>query len=331
MSKIAGRIEKVHVDFGDRVRQGQLLVEVEHREIEQRMHEAEASLSVVQASIRQHEAELQNLKRQVTRYRELYEQQLISRQELEDLTTRLQSAQAQVELSRAQYRQSEASLNQFKINLENARIHAPMDGFVGRRHVHPGALVNVNTPIIGLVDLKTVRMVINMVDKDLVRVRRGEEADIAVDAFPNRRFNGKVWRISPVLDPSTRTGEVEIYVDNSGLDLRAEMFARVTLRVGGERAGILVPREAVVYRGEQSGVFVLEGNRAMFRPVRLGVTQQNVIEVTSGINEGTEVVSMGASLLKDGDEVRLQNQRPRGDGGGRPQVLQTLPPIYGRS
>jgi RND family efflux transporter MFP subunit len=316
MSKIAGRIEQVLVDVGDPVRRGQLLAVVEDREIEQQIHEAEAALAVSRASIQQREAELANFTRQVRRFRDLYEQDLISRQELDDVLTRQQASEAQVELSRAQYRQAQASVNQFKIDLENTRSNAPMDGFVGRRMVHPGALVSGNTPILHIVDLRTLRMVVHVVEKDIVRVRREVEAEIRVDAFPVRTFRGKVSRVSPIMDPATRTGEVEIYVANDRLDLRAEMFARVTLDLGGQRKGILVPREALVYRGDQSGVFALNGNRVQFRPVQVGMTQQNTVEILEGVRLGEQVVSMGASLLKDGDQVRLKNEVP----GARPKV-----------
>lgn len=314
MSKIGGRVEQVLVDVGDAVRQGQLIAQVEDREIQQQMLQAEASLGVARAIIRQREAELANLERQVSRYRDLFEQNLVSRQDLEDLVTRQQSALAQLELGKAQLRQGDANLAQYRINLENTRSHSPLDGFVGRRFIHPGALVTANTPIVTLVDLRTMRMIVNTVERDIVRVQRGTEVDLSVDAFPGRKFTGRIVRVSPVLDAATRTGEVEIQVSNPGLDLRVEMFARVNLKLGGRRKGILVPREAVVYRGEQSGVFILNGDKAAFRPVQAGITQQNAVEIVSGLKLGERVVSMGASLLKDGDQVRLKGEEPRPGG-----------------
>ena len=317
MSKIAGRVEKVLVDVGDSVQAGQLMAQVEDREIQQQIQEAEASLSVVRASIRGREAELANVIRQVKRFRELHEQNLIARQDLDDLITRQQSAEAQLELGKAQATQAEANVNQFKINLDNTRSNAPMDGFVAKRNIHPGALVAVNTPIVNLVDLRTLRMVINVVERDIVRVNKGVSAEVSVDAFPRRTFAGKVLRVSPVMDPATRTGEVEIHVSNPGHLLRAEMFARVTLDLGGNRTGIVVPREALVYKGDQSGVFTLEGSVARFRPVEPGLTQQASVEIVQGLKLGEKVVAMGASLLKDGDQVRLKGEGPPPGRGGR--------------
>jgi HlyD family secretion protein len=181
-----------------------------------------------------------------------------------------------------------------------------MHGFVGKRHIHPGALVAINTPIVNLVDLRTLRMVINVVERDIVRVNRGVGAEVSVDAFPGRSFAGKVLRVSPMMDPATRTGEVEIHVANPENLLRGEMFARVTLDLGSSRKGILVPREALVYKGDQSGVFTLEGSIARFRHVEPGITQQSSVEILRGLKAGEKVIAMGASLLKDGDQVRLK-------------------------
>jgi RND family efflux transporter MFP subunit len=321
MSKIAGRVEQVLVDVGDTVHQGQLIAQVEDREIQQQILQAEASLGVARAVIRQREAELTNLERQVARYRDLFDQHLVSRQDLEDLATRQQSALAQLELGKAQLRQGEASLAQYRINLENTRSHSPLDGFVGRRFIHPGALVTANTPIVTLVELRTMRMIVNAVERDIVRVQRGTQVELSVDAFPGRRFMGRIVRVSPVLDAATRTGEVEIQVSNPALDLRAEMFARVSLKLGGQRKGILVPREAVVYRGEQSGVFVLNGDKVVFRPVQAGITQQNVVEIVDGLKLDERIVSMGASLLKDGDQVRLKGEDLRPESRVRETLL----------
>jgi RND family efflux transporter MFP subunit len=317
MSKIAGRVEKVLVDVGDIVQAGQLLAQVEDREIQQQIQEAEASLSVARAAIRGREAELKNVVLQVKRYRELHEQNLIARQDLDDLITRQQSAEAQLELGKAQATQAQANLNQFKINLENTRSNAPMDGFVGKRSIHPGALVAINTPIVNLVDLRTLRMVINVVERDIVRVNKGVTAEVSVDAFPGRTFAGKVLRVSPVMDPATRTGQVEIHVSNPGNLLRAEMFARVTLDLGTSRKGILVPREALVYKGDRSGVFTLDGSVVRFRPVEPGLTQQASVEILQGLKAGEKVVAMGASLLKDGDQVRLRGEGPPAGRGGK--------------
>jgi multidrug efflux pump subunit AcrA (membrane-fusion protein) len=94
------------------------------------------------------------------------------------------------------------------------------------------------------------------------------------------------------------------------------MFARVTLNLGGRRQGLLLPREAVVYRGEQSGVFLLEESRARFRPIEIGYSLQDSVEIRSGIALGEKVISMGASLLKDGDQVRLRGEGPARGGSG---------------
>jgi multidrug efflux pump subunit AcrA (membrane-fusion protein) len=123
-------------------------------------------------------------------------------------------------------------------------------------------------------------------------------------------------RISPLLDPQTRNGTVEIEIPNRGGALKGEMFARVELNLGSERETTLLPRDALVYRGEQPGVYVIESEKAKFQPVATGLTQEDKVEVVNGLKAGDVVITRGSNLLKDGDRVRVMDRQPGGQGGG---------------
>lgn len=306
--KISGKLGAVYYDVGDRVRRGTLLARLEDEEQRQGVRQAEAALEVAQAQLKQRQAEVENLERQFSRARELHEHNLIPRQELDDLETRLRSARAQLELAMAQVAQSEAGLAQWRIQLEHTRLLAPMDGFVARRYLDPGAMVNPQSPVFSLVDLSKMKISINVVEGHLSKIKPGLPAQIAVDAYPQLSFVGKVARISPVLDPATRTAEVEIELPNTELLLRGEMTARVELALSGERQALVLPREALVQRGQQKGVYILESETVRFHPVETGVVQGGNIEVV-GIGEQENVVVRGANLLRDGSRVRIA---PRG-------------------
>lgn len=306
--KISGKLGAVYYDVGDRVRRGALLARLEDEEQRQGVRQAEAALEVAQAQLKQRQAEVENLERQFSRAQELHEHNLIPRQELDDLETRLRSARAQLELAMAQVAQSEAGLAQWRIQLEHTRLLAPMAGFVARRYLDPGAIVNPQSPIFSLVDLSKMKILVNVVEGHLSKIKPGLPAQIAVDAYPQRSFVGKVARISPVLDPATRTAEVEIELPNTELLLRGEMTARVELALSGERQALVLPREALVQRGQQKGVYVLESETVRFHPVETGVVQGGNIEVI-GIGEQENLVVRGANLLRDGSRVRIA---PRG-------------------
>ena len=131
----------------------------------------------------------------------------------------------------AQFEQAKARLEELKITLDNTIITSPVDGFVSKRFSDPGAFVGPNSPVVAVVDIRTVRMVANLVEKDMKRVPVGTQAAVEVDAFPGEKFAGRVSRVAPVFDPATRTAEMEIEIPNSSYRLKPGMYSRVSLTV----------------------------------------------------------------------------------------------------
>ena len=132
-------------------------------------------------------------------------------------------------MAKSQVMQTQARLDELKITLSNTNIISPVDGFVGKRNLDPGAFAGANTPILSVVDIGTVRLVANLVEKDFKRVEAGVQAKVEVDAFPGETFTGRVSRVAPVFDPATRTAAMEIEVPNPGFRLKPGMYARVQL------------------------------------------------------------------------------------------------------
>jgi RND family efflux transporter MFP subunit len=160
-------------------------------------------------------------------------------------------------------------------------------------------------------DISSMEMVVNVPERDINKLRVGNEARVLVDAVPGEELTGRVVRISPLLDPQTRTAPVEIDVPNPSRNLKAEMFTRVDLNLMTERETLLVPRDALVYRGNRAGVFVVESDVVRFQPIETGLAEEDRIEVRTGLVEGTTVVTRGANLLKNGDIVQIMH--PEGD------------------
>ena len=209
-----GRLEEVAVRIGDRVAKGGMLARVESREIAEQVRQADASFDVARATVRQREADLKFAQTNLDRSRSLFERQLLPRQTLDDADARHQSSQAQLDLSRAQFNQAQARLDELKITLSATEIRSPVNGFVGKRLLDPGAFVSSNTRSCRSSRSTSVRLVANVVEKDLRRVRVGSGADVEVDAFPGEVFHGRVARVAPVLDPATRTAQMEVEVPN---------------------------------------------------------------------------------------------------------------------
>jgi len=320
--KVSGRLDAVTVRLGDRVQRGQTLARIEDREIAEQVKQAQASFEVAAATIRQREADLRLAQTNLDRSRNLFDRSLIPKQTFDDTDARYQAAAAQLDLAKAQYQQAQARLDELKINLANTVIASPVSGFVGKRALDPGAWVTPNSLFISVVDIGVVRLVANLVEKDLRRISSGMKADVAVDAYPSEHFTGKIAHVAPVLDPATRTAQIEVEIENSAFRLKPGMYAKVSFVVEHKEHVLVVPANAVVDNSGRKGVYVPgEGDIAKFQPVTLGMSDPDAIEITSGVTEGMHVISTGAAALREGDRIVLlgqnQNQRGGGSRGGQ--------------
>ena len=328
--KVNGRLASVDVRLGDSVRRGQQIAKVEDREIREQVRQQEAAYQVAEATIRQRDADLKLAQTNLDRNRSLLERELLPRQTFDDTQARYEAALAQLDLARAQFEQSKARLDELRINLSNTVISSPVDGFIGKRYLDPGASVSPNAPVASVVAIDTVRMVANVVERDVKSLSVGMPAQVEVDAFPGEKFQGKIGRIAPVFDPQTRTAEMEVEIPNPGFRLKPGMYARVDLTIDSRQNALTVPGNAVVIVEGRSGVFVAGAAAqpagdpaaqpgapttltAKFQPVETGIRDGNQVEITAGLTDGVQVVTTGATALRDGDRiVSIAGARGRG-------------------
>ncbi|HEV8396494.1 MAG TPA: efflux RND transporter periplasmic adaptor subunit [Vicinamibacterales bacterium] len=314
--RAAGRVESVTVKLGDRVSRGQRLAKIEDFDIQEQVKQAEAAQQVSEATIRQREADLKLAQTNAERSRSLFERQLLPKQTLDDNEARYQSSIAAVDLAKAQSSQSKARLDELRINLGNTIISSPVNGFVSKRTVDPGAFVSQNVPVVEVVDISTVRLVANVVEKDLKELQSGNTTRVEVDAFPGEVFTGRIARVSPVLDPATRTAPIEIEIPNAAARLKPGMYARVSVTTSTKKQALVVPATAVVDLGGRRGVFTPLNESAVFRALDLGTEQKDLVEVLGGLNDGDTVITTGSSALRDGDRIVLPGGARGRRGGG---------------
>jgi RND family efflux transporter MFP subunit len=305
-------VESVTVQLGDRVTRGQRLAKIEDFDIQEQVKQAEAAQLVSEATIRQRDADLKLAQTNAERSRSLFERQLLPKQTLDDNEARYQSAVAALDLARAQASQSKARLEELRINLGNTIIASPVNGYVSKRTVDPGAFVSQNVPVVEVVDISTVRLVANVVEKDLKELQSGNSTRVQVDAFPGETFTGRIARVSPVLDPATRTAPIEIEIVNTAARLKPGMYARVSVTTSTKKQALVVPANAVVDLGGRRGVFTPLNESAVFRALDLGTEQGDLVEVLGGLNDGDTVITTGSSALRDGDRIVIP-----GAAGGR--------------
>ncbi len=189
---------------------------------------------------------------------------------------------------------------------------SPVNGFVARRTIDPGAFASQNAPVVDVVDIGRVRLIANVVERDLKQLQVGDATRVEVDAYPGEVFTGRIARVSPVLDPATRTAPIEIEIPNGDFRLKPGMYARVGITTATKKDALVVPANAVIDLGGRRGVFFAQNDVAVFRAVQAGLEQNNVVEILSGVQEGDRVITTGASALRNGDRIVLNG----GDNGG---------------
>ena len=320
--RTAGRLLSVNVQLGDPVRRGQVLAKVEDREIVEQVRAAEASQEVAKATIRQREADLNVSQLNFERSKNLFSRGLLAKQALDDAESRYLASVAQLDLSKAQLSQNDARLQELRINLQNTTVSSPVDGFVGRRNVDPGAMVNTNTAIASVVDISRLKLIVNVVEKDLRMVTAGDIGIVEVDAYPGEKFNGRIARVAPVLDPATRTASIEIEIPNRDARLKPGMYARISLTVEERKNTLVAPKNAVIDFEDKRGVWMPnDERRAQFVPVTLGIEGPEQIEVLAGLKEGDRFVTTGAAAVRNNDQLIIAGEAggagPGGPGGGR--------------
>ena len=309
-------LSEITVKLGDRVNRGQRIAKIEDDELLEQVKQAEAAFQVASATIRQREADLSLAKTNAERSRNLFQRQLLPQQTLDDSEAKYQSAQAALDLARAQNTQSQARLDELRFTLQNTVIVSPVNGFVARRAADPGAFVSQNAPIVDVVDITKVRLVVNVIEKDLKQIEPGDAARVEVDAFPGESFEGRIARISPVLDPATRTASIEIEIPNGQFRLKPGMYARVGIVTDSHPNALVVPTNALVDVNGTRGVYLALNDVAAFRPVKIGIEGNMRTEILDGVADGDRVVTTGAAALRNGDPIILAGGQRGGGGGG---------------
>jgi multidrug efflux pump subunit AcrA (membrane-fusion protein) len=190
---------------------------------------------------------------------------------------------------------------------EDMIVRAPISGIVGMKMVKEGEQVGGSpgslNPVFVLYDINSVKIYANVPEKDYSLVRRGTQAKIMLDAFPGEIFNGRVLNIRPVVDPLTRTIQIEIVLNNENHRIRPGMFAKVGLILKKKSGVMIIPFDAVLGEADNKYVFVDQNGMAVKKPVTLGMLQDNDVEVTSGLAVSDKVITIGQRVVKEGSKV----------------------------
>ncbi len=322
---VSGPIREISADFNSAVRKGQRVAKIDPAPFQMRVQAAEANLATAEARVRKSAADLTLRSRQLARQEQLAAREAVSQNDLDTARSAFQQAEAQLALDRAAVKQTEAALREARINLGYTDIVSPVDGVVVARNVDVGQTVaaSFQTPTLFLIaeDLTRMQVNANVSESDIGSVREGQAADFAVDAYPGRRFEGKVVQVrnAPIRVQNVVTYDVVIAVANDDLALKPGMTATVTIRTD-ERSDVLrVPLRALRFdptgaRPPEAapGVWVAGPGGALRRvEVETGLRDDRVAEVVSGALAAGDRVAVGLERPEEKPAPRSPLGLPR--------------------
>ncbi len=312
-ARTTGTVLQVAVREGDTVKRGQVLAQLDERELASRRNAAQAGAQGATAGVAQAtmalaaaQAQAEVMKKTYDRYAYLKEQKSISPQEFDEITAKQQAAQANLEQAKAGLRQAEAGASQAEAEARAAqevasyaRVVAPFDGRVIRRTVEPGSLVSPGNPLFIVEDTSRYQLEATLPAEALAIVKKGAIARVELDALADKSWTGKVAEIEAGADPASHTLKARIDLPKEAR-VQSGMFGRAFIPRGEKRA-LLVPVAALVNRGQLRGLYVVgDGGLVHWRVVTLGKPLGNQVEVLSGLTDGEAVVLNPGSQELDG-------------------------------
>ena len=298
--KIQGRLEKMELEDGTPttegavVKRGETIAEIDRRELD-------AQVALAEAQARQAEVALADRERERRRLEALFAEEVATEQARDAAVTAHESAKAALA-------QAQAQLKLAKVNLDETKIRAPMDGVVAERHADPGAMVGPSAPIVRLVQMDPLRLMLAIPARLLPMLEEGQTpVSVSTDVLPGRTLECTVARIFPAADPATRTVRAEVLLANpreaGGWVLRPGMYATAKLTLATSPGALTVPAAAVIRVLDRQLVYVVRDGVARAATVQTGVRDGIDVEIAEGLSEGDEYVAMGQNKLTDGAAI----------------------------
>jgi RND family efflux transporter MFP subunit len=306
-SKVPDRIEKYYVDEGDYIAKGAPIARIFATTIEQGKRQAEAALAAARAQ----EA---NVKVEYERAERLNKENVLSAQQFDLVKTQYEAAKAQLE-------QAEAGLTSAQSMLKDATVAAPISGIIGKRYYEDGDMANMAVPLVSIVQMERVKTRFDATEEDMGKLALEQTAYITVRSFPDRRFEGQIIKISPVLDPLTRMASIEVLLDNKDKLLKPGMYADIEVITGTLENVIVVPRYATIEsttlddnNGQQNViknyyVYIIEKDIALQKKLDVMYVNHVNLAVKTGIQVGDKLVVEGQNNLRDSSAVAVVKER----------------------
>ncbi|MEW6996184.1 efflux RND transporter periplasmic adaptor subunit [Colwelliaceae bacterium BS250] len=273
VAKASGILEKLYVEEGQFVKAGELLAEIDPERLQLNLDKAKA--------------ELASLKIELDRINKVHSQQLVSTDTYDKLKWQFEVAKSNLKIA--------------ELDLKETKILAPISGYIAKRYVKEGNLVEQyqRQKLFHIVKINMLESTVNLPEQELSKLRINQVAKLSFTAYPDKQVIAHVERISPVVDAQTGTFSVKLIVDNSDNSLKAGMFAQVKLVYDVHSNTKLLPKKALISMDNKHTVFTINDNKAEKTVVTLGYQDDAFVEIISGLELNSQVVTTGQNNLKD--------------------------------
>ncbi|OGQ58288.1 MAG: hypothetical protein A3J24_10100 [Deltaproteobacteria bacterium RIFCSPLOWO2_02_FULL_53_8] len=332
-SEVDGKVEKVLVDIGDRVQQGQVLLSLAPEELQYqldasvaKLHQALAQLGLQNDEdrlkndtdvpvVQKAAADLRQTDLNYQRAKDLFQQTLIPKQQLDDAEAKYNSARAtydatiqQVQVTKAAVEQYRAEVDLARKKLQDTQIKAPFAGWIKEKKVSPGQYLRVQAPVFTIIDSNPLKFTADVPEKMAPWIKVGNALKLQVDAYPEKTFVGNISRINPASKEQSRSFSIEAIIANQEGLLKPGFFAKTSIATQKKDVALIVPVDALFFNYGVYKVFAIDGNRISARDVTIGDKVGNDVEILSGVKENDLVAVADLPQLNDGMEVDVASQ-----------------------
>ena len=276
-TKANGVVTKIYVEEGDYVKAGQALAKLDGERLALELARTEVSLN--------------KLKREYERNDDLYTKQLISVEEYERV--------------KSEYETQKAAYDLAKLELDYTTVRAPISGIVSQRFIKVGNTLQMNEPTFLISDFDPLLAIMYVPERELGKLKANQTALLSVDALQGSTFNGKIKRISPIVDATTGTFKVTVEVQDESRVLKPGMFGRVQIIYDTHQNTQLVPKEAIIEEDDRVSVFIVQDTIAVRVNINKGFTDAEYVEILSGVQEGDQIITAGQGSLRDSSKVEV--------------------------
>lgn len=299
---VPGKVSKVLVNVGDKVKEDQELLTIDKRDIEQQIKTAKKQVDSAYSNYIKTKDSVQLAKTTYERTLELYNQNGVSKAQLEQ--AKLQASDSLVEATKSQYDVAVLGLEKVKDMLNDSTIKSPIDGVITGVNVESGEMMSAASSAITVVDMDSVYVEMNITETIINELFVGQSVDVKINAI-DQVLMGKIDRISPVADSRTNLYPVRVYLDNDDFKIKPGMFAKIDFKIDYKESVLRIPSESVVAKGTSMYVYVANGDVAVEKQIEVGIDSGDYVEVLSGINAGDKLIVKGQQYLKNNSSIKV--------------------------